>query len=123
MIYRRTSQAGAGIEWERRLNVAGGWTSAYFLAGAGWRKERISGDDERAGEQSESVSRGVALAGAGLRFDAGELIAGYNFRIQLGLNAVIPFSDAQVDMSGENFDIQNTNVGVVLGLTLGRFAD
>jgi hypothetical protein len=123
MIYRRTSQAGAGIEWERRLDIAGGWTSAYFLAGAGWRKERITGDDDRAGEQSDTVSRGVALAGAGLRFDAGELIAGYNFRIQLGLNAVVPFSGARVEMSGESYDVQNTNVGVVLGLTLGRFAD
>jgi hypothetical protein len=123
MIYRRTSHAGLGIEWERRLDIAGGWTSAYFLAGAGWRRERISGDDERAGEQSDAVSRGVALAGAGLRFDAGELVAGYNFRIQLGLNAVIPFSGATLDMSGESFDVQNTNVGVALGLTLGRFAD
>ncbi len=123
MVYRRTQQFGAGIEWERRLDVAGGWTSAYFLAGAGWRQERIFGDEERAGEQSDTVSRGVALAGAGLRFDAGELIAGYNFRIQLGLNAVIPFSGATVDMSGESFDVQNTNVGIALGLTLGRFAD
>ena len=123
MIYRRTVMAGAGIEWERRLDVAGGWTSAYFQAGAGWRKERISGDDERAGEESDPVSRGVALAGAGLRFDAGELIAGYNFRIQLGLNAVIPFSDARVDMSGESFDVQNPIVGVAMGLTFGRFAD
>jgi hypothetical protein len=123
MIYRRTAQAGAGIEWERRLEAAGGWTSTYFQAGAGWRQERISGDDERAGEQSDTVSRGVALAGAGLRFDAGELIAGYNFRIQLGLNAVIPFSGARLDMSGESFDVQNSNVGIALGLALGRFAE
>ena len=123
MIYRRTSQAGAGIEWERRLEAAGGWTSAYFLAGAGWRQERITGDDERAGEQSDTVSRGVALAGAGLRFDAGELIAGYNFRIQLGLNAVIPFSGATLDMSGESYDVQNTNLGIALGLAFGRFPD
>ena len=122
MIYRRTSQAGAGLEWERRLDAAGGWTSAYIMAGAGWRQERIFGDAERVGEQSETVSRGVALAGAGLRFDAGELIAGYNFRIQLGLNAVIPFGNARLSMSGESFDVQSTTVGVALGLTLGRFA-
>lgn len=123
MIYRRTGQTGAGIEWERRLDVAGGWTSAYVSAGAGWRQERIFGDDERIGEQSDTVSRGVALAGAGLRFDAGELIANYNFRIQLGLRAVIPFSNARLDMSGESFDVQNTTVGIAMGLTLGRFAD
>lgn len=123
MIYRRTVLAGAGIEWEGRLDVAGGWTSAYFMAGAGWRQERIFGDDERLGEQSDTVSRGVALAATGLRFDAGELIAGYNFRIQLGLNAVVPFNDARLDMAGESFDVQNTNVNVALGLILGRFAD
>ncbi len=123
LIYRRTVLAGAGIEWERRLDLAGGWTSAYFSAGAGWRQERIFGDEDRQGEKSDTVSRGVALAGTGLRFDAGELIAGYNFRIQLGLNAVIPFSDARLEMSGESFDVQDTNIGVVLGLTLGRFAD
>ena len=122
MIYRRTVQAGAGAEWERRLEVAGGWTSAYFSAGAGWREERIFGDGERAGEQSETIGRGVALAGAGLRFDAGELIADYNFRIQLCLHAVIPFSDARLDMSGESFDVQNSNVFIALGFALGRFA-
>ncbi len=123
MIYRRTVLAGAGIEWERRLDVAGGWASAYFMAGAGWREEQIFGDEERAGDKSDAVSRGVVLAGTGLRFDAGELIAGYNFRIQLGLNAVIPFSDARVDMAGESFDVQNTDVNIALGLSLGRFAD
>lgn len=121
MVYRRTVLAGAGIEWERRLDVTGGWTSAYFMAGAGWRQERVFGDGERIGEQSDTVSRGVALAATGLRFDAGELIAGYNFRIQLGLNAVVPISDARVDMAGEPFDVQNTTVGIALGLTLGRF--
>lgn len=123
MIYRRTMLIGTGIEWERRLDVAGGWTSAYFSAGAGWRQERIFGDDERAGEQSDTISRGVALAGAGLRFDAGELIADYNFRIQLGLHAVVPFSGARLDMTGESFDVQNTTMVIALGLTLGRFAN
>jgi hypothetical protein len=123
MIYRRTAQAGAGIEWERRLDVAGGWTSAYFAAGGGWRQERIFGDDERAGQQSATASRGVLLGAAGLRFDAGELISGYNFRIQLGLNAVLPASDARLDMAGESFDAQRPTAGVALGLTIGRFVD
>ncbi len=123
MIYRRTVLAGAGIEWEKRLDVAGGWTSGYASLGGGWRQERIFGDKDREGEQSDTVSRGVALAEAGLRFDAGELIAGYNFRIQIGLNATIPLSSARLDMSGETFSVQKTNVGIVAGLTLGRFAD
>ena len=123
MIYRDTVQAGAGIEWERRLEVGGGVTSAYFRVGAGWREEQIFGDDERAGENSETVSRGVALGGAGLRFDAGELFAGYNLRILLGLSAVVAFSDARVDMEGESYRVQRPSVAIGLGLTLGRFAD
>ncbi len=123
LIYRRTTLAGAGIEWERRLDIAGGWTSGYASLGAGWREERIFGEKDRDGERSDTVSRGVALAEAGLRFDAGELIAGYNFRIQIGLHATIPFSDARLDMAGESFNVQKTNVGIVAGLTLARFAD
>ena len=122
MIYRDTVQAGAGIEWERRLGIGGGVTSAYFRAGAGWRQEQIFGDDERAGEQSEKVSRGVALGDAGLRFDAGELFAGYNLRILLGLSAVVPFSDARVDMAGETFDVQQPTLGITLGVSFGRFS-
>ena len=122
MIYRDTVQAGAGIEWERRLGIGGGVTSAYFRAGAGWRQEQIFGDDERAGEESETVSRGVALGDAGLRFDAGELFAGYNLRILLGLSAVVPFSDARVDMAGETFDVQQPTLGITLGVSFGRFS-
>jgi hypothetical protein len=122
MVYRHTAQVGAGIEWERRLQIGAGFASAYLSAGAGWREEQIFGDDERTGEESETIGRGVALGGAGLRFDAAELFAGYKLRIQLGLNAVVPFSDAQVDMTGETFDVQQATVGVTLGLTIGRFS-
>jgi hypothetical protein len=123
MIYRRTQQVGAGIEWERRLAGQDGWVSMYTSLGAGWRQERIFGDDERVGESSDTASEGALLAGLGFRFDSAELIARWNFRIQLGLSGWFPFSDARLDMAGETFRVQQATSAITLGLTLGRFAD
>ena len=122
MIYLRSIQAGAGIEWEKRLTYRDGWASVYGSVGAGWRQERIFGDNDRAGEQSDTVSRGVALLGLGMRFDSGELFSGLNYRIQLGLAGWVPFSDARLQMSGEEFRVQQPTLAISLGLTLGRFA-
>lgn len=122
MIYRRSIQVGAGIEWEKRLTHRNGWASVYGSVGAGWREERIFGDDDRLGEHSDSVSRGVALVGLGARFDAGELFSGLNYRIQLGLTGWVPFSDATLQMSGEEFQVQRPTLAISLGLTFGRFA-
>lgn len=122
MIYRRTQQVGAGLEWERALSEDG-WASVYTSAGLGWRQERIFGDDERVGENSDTDSQGALLATIGWRFNSGELFSNLNFRIQLGLSVWLPFSDAQLDMSGETFDVQEPGLAITLGLTLGRFSD
>jgi hypothetical protein len=123
-IYRRTQQIGAGVEWEKPLGAHDGWVSVYSSLGAGWRQERVFAyENKRVSEQSDTVSRGAVLAGLGLRFESGEFISRLNFRIQLGLSAWIPFSDAQLDMEGETFRVQRPMVAVTLGLTLGRFDD
>ncbi len=122
MIYRRTVQTGAGIEWERALSEDG-WASLYTSIGAGWRQERITGDDERAGEESDTTSGGALLAGLGWRFNSGELFSGLHYRIQLGLSAWIPFSDDTLDMSGESFRVLEPSYAITLGLTMGRFND
>jgi hypothetical protein len=123
MIYRRSIQVGAGIEWEKRLAHRDGWASVYGSVGAGWRQERIFGDDDRSGEQSDTVSRGIAQLALGMRFDSGELFSGLNYRIQLGLAGWVPFSDATVQMSGEEFRVQRPTFAITLGLTFGRFAE
>ena len=61
------------------------------------------------------------LAGLGWRFNSGELFANLHYRIQLGLSAWVPFSNAQLDMSGESFRVQQPSYAITLGLTLGRF--
>jgi hypothetical protein len=122
MIYRRTTQVGAGVEWERQLAGRDGWASTYASVGAGWRQERIFGDDDRVGEQSDTISRGAVLGGIGMRFDSSELFSGWHYRIQLGLSGWFPFSDARVDMEGEEFRVQQPTLAITLGLTFGRFA-
>jgi hypothetical protein len=124
LVYRRTVQTGAGIEWEKHLAAGDGWASVYGSLGAGWRQERIFAyENKRISEESDTVSRGALLTGLGLRFNSGELISRFNFRIQLGLSAWIPFSDASLDMGGETFRVQRPTAAITLGLTLGRFAD
>lgn len=121
-VYRRTVQAGVGVEWERQLAGRDGWASVYGSVGVGWRQERIFGDDDRVGEQSDTVSRGAVLGGFGMRFNSGELFSGLNYRIQLGIAGWVPFSDATAQMSGEKFRLQQPTLAITLGLTLGRFA-
>jgi len=123
-IYRRTQQIGAGVEWEKPFGARNGWASVYGSLGVGWRQERIFAyENKRVSEQSDTVSRGALLAGLGLRFDAGELINRLNFRIQIGLSAWLPFSDARLDMGGEIFRVQRPAFAATLGLTLSRFTD
>jgi len=123
-IYRRTQQVGVGIEWEKPLGIRNGWASVYGSLGAGWRQERIFGyENKRISTESDTVGRGALLTGVGLRFNAGELVSRFSFRIQLGLSAWVPFSDARVDMEGESYRVQRPSVVIGLGLTLGRFAD
>jgi len=123
-IYRRTQQVGVGIEWERPLGERNSWASVYGALGAGWRQERIFGyENKRISAESETVSRGALLTGLGLRFNAGELVSRFNFRIHFGLSAWVPFSDARVDMEGESYRVQRPSLAITLGLTLGRFAD
>ena len=122
-VYRRTIQAGAGVEWQRRLHVRNDWVSAWLALGAGWRREQIFGDADREGEESASVSGAVVLAGTGLQFDGSELVGGYEFGVRLGLDASIPFSRANVDMGGESFDVQRPVLVLSLGLVFGRLAD
>ena len=56
MIYRRTLQAGAGIEWEKALSDDG-WASIYASAGAGWRQERSLLQDSTRSERVGSFQR------------------------------------------------------------------
>ena len=122
MIYRRTVQVGAGVEWQRQLAGRDGWASVYGSVGAGWRQERILGDSDRVGEQSDTISRGAVLGAFGMRFNSAELFSGWHYRIQLGLSGWFPLSDARLDMAGETFRVQQPSLSISLGLTLGRFA-
>jgi hypothetical protein len=122
-LYIRSVQLGAGIEWERPLEGWRGWASVYGSIGAGAREERLIGDVDRRGQKSESVSRGVALLALGMRINAGELIANWNYRLQIGLTAWLPFSEAQVQIEADTYRLQRPTLALTLGMSLGRFSD
>ena len=83
----------------------------------------MCGDKDREGERSDTVSRGIATGGVGVRFDGGELGQGYNYRVQLGLTGWAPFDDADLDLTGETYRVHETTLTFGLGVTVGSFAD
>ena len=120
-IYSSNAQLAGGIEWQRPLSTTRGWTSLYLSLGAGWREEQVFGDDQRQGQRAKSVSGGVVLGSAGLRFDAAEVFSDLNLRIQVGLSGWVPFDEQNVAMAGDTFRVHEAKLTFAVGFTLGRF--
>jgi hypothetical protein len=119
--YVQSEQIGLGLEWSRSLPRTNNWITWYGTLGAGWRSEQLVGDGALAGEKSAAVSRTVLTLASGLRFDAAELGSHWRLRIQTGISAWLPVSDADVKFAGEQFSIQNPTVGLFLGMTFESF--
>ncbi len=111
-----TGQLGLGLEWERPLGDRGQWMTYYGSAGAAWRNERLVDEDPGSAAESETIGRGVLTLDSGLRFQAARLSKRWNFRIQLGLAAWIPLSDARLDFGGEMVSLQEPAWGMTLGV-------
>jgi hypothetical protein len=116
-IYVQSRQLSLGMEWERPLADALQWISAYGSIAVGWRTERLLGDLQLAGEQSESVGKATALLNTGLRFAAANLGAGWRYRVQIGVTGWIPSSGSEVTLAGQGFRLHKTGFGLVLGMT------
>jgi len=116
-LFVRSRQLTVGLEWERPWSASLPWISAYGALSGGWRSEQLLGDNERDGQTSESVSRGVINGGAGLRFHAAGPGRGWWYRLQLGLVAWVPLNDATVVLDAESFRIQQSALGISLGMT------
>lgn len=119
-LYLKTTQLGAGVQWERTLGNGGPWTSVYASVGAGMRREQLLGDGSRLGEQSGSVNRGVVLLGLGMRFHAASMGSRWRHRLQLELNASLPVEDAQLRLQSETFQVQEPRIGLLLGMSFDQ---
>ena len=119
--YVQSEQVGVGLEWAKSLPRTKNWITWYGTLGAGWRSEQLVGDGVLTGEKSASTGRAVLTIGSGLRFDAAELGSNWRLRIQTGLSAWLPVSDADVSFAGEQFSIQKPTVGLFLGMTIESF--
>ena len=120
-VYVQSEQIGLVLEWSRPLAGTKNWITWYGTLGAGWRGEQLVGDGQLTGEKSAATSRAVLTLGSGLRFDAAELGSHWRLRIQAGISAWLPVSDADVTFTGEQFTIQNPTVGLFLGMTIESF--
>lgn len=116
-LFIRSRQLTAGLEWERRISERVPWISAYGAISGGYRTEQLIGDNALAGQQSESIGRVVINTAAGLRFNAANLGSNWWYRLQLGVVAWTPLSDASVMLDGQTYGIQKTALGISLGMT------
>jgi hypothetical protein len=113
----QSSQIGLAFEWVKSLGETTNGLSTYGNIGTGWRNEKILGAGSLEGETSASIGRAVLTSGVGLRFDAAQLGPNWRFRIQSGISAWMPVSDANAEVEGSNFTIQKPGVGAFLGMT------
>lgn len=116
-LFIRSRQLTAGMEWERPLTEGMNWLSFYGSAGVGWRNEELHRSSPTVNEEADAVDSTVVTAAAGLRFFAATLGQRWNYRIQLGLNAWAPLDDANVQLGGEQFSLQEPAIGFSLGMT------
>ena len=114
-LYIRSTQVTAGIEWTRPIY---NWAGLYASVGAGWRQEKLIGDEQRRGQRSDSVDSGVVVAGAGARLHSAELFGRLHLAIQVGLAAWAPLENARVELESESFRLLQPGVGLTLGMTL-----
>jgi hypothetical protein len=116
-VFIESQQLGIGLEWERPVSTNGNWISVYASAGAGWRRERLIGEGELSGMSSASVDRAVLLMGAGVRFHASVLGERWRYRIQTGISAWFPGSDAQRTIDALSANLQQPTLALSAGVT------
>ncbi len=116
-VYRRSTQLGAGLDWELPLSAGSDWLAGYIAIGAGWRREQLLGAGPLAGLESATVSRPVLLGGAGLRFNTGSLGRFGRYRMQLGLTSWLPVGDEQVVLGATEYTVLQARTDLSLGVT------
>lgn len=111
-VYVETLQLGTGLEWERTLSRSTNWLDFYAGVGLAWRSEDLN---YVAG--AVAVDRAAATVSTGLRFFATTLGNRWNYRLQLGLSAVMPFGEKIVQVGAKPFTLQKETLGLTLGMS------
>jgi len=119
-LYIESFQVSAGLEWERPVAAGNNWLSYYGSLGGGWRSEQLHRDSASISESSSTEGKGVLTGAAGIRFFATTMGAKWNYRLQLGLSAVVPLSDETVQLGMEQFTLHKPKLAVSLGMTFDR---
>ncbi|MGI9221924.1 MAG: hypothetical protein ACR2QS_12910 [Woeseiaceae bacterium] len=110
-----TAQFGVGMQWERPLAQGPGFASFYAGAGLAWRREQLQRDADST--EAEPVHSAAATIATGLRFFATSLGQRWNYRLQLGLSAVLPFDQKTVQVAADRYTLQKARLGLSLGMS------
>jgi hypothetical protein len=116
-LFLESRQLTLGIEWQRQLSPANDWISCYGALSGGYRTEQLRREGTPATEESDSVGRAVVSVATGFRFNAASLSQSWMYRLQVGISAWLPLSDADVQLSGSVHQIQSPALGISLGMT------
>ena len=110
-------QAAFQVELESQTDALGAWIKPYASFGLGLRQERLVDTSGAATARSGSVERGVAVADAGVRFDAAGRRGAWSLQVKLGLSGWLPFSEQQVVVNGTRFELQQPGAALSAGIT------
>lgn len=116
-VFIDTLQLGVGMEWERPIMPDTNWLSFYSSAGLAWRSEELNREVAGNRVAAPGVDRAAATISGGLRFFATTLGQRWNYRLQLGISAVLPFGDETVQVGVGQFTLQKPQLGLSLGMS------
>ncbi len=116
-VFIESQQLGIGLEWERPTSANSDWITAYGSVAAGWRRERLIGDGTLSGLSSSSADSPVLIAAAGVRFHASMLGERWRYRIQTGMNAWIPTSEARLIIDTLSVKVLKPKLSLSLGVS------
>lgn len=116
-VFVDTLQVGVGMDWERPVSPGVNWLSFYTSTGIAWRSEELNRNVDDASVAAPGVDSGAITVSTGLRFFATTLGKRWNYRLQLGLNAILPFGDETILLMGDQFTLLESRLGLSLGMS------
>ncbi|MDX1433106.1 MAG: hypothetical protein R3286_11730 [Gammaproteobacteria bacterium] len=111
------NQAVMQIELEGETVALGPWIKPYASFGFGLRDEQLADTASGTTLRSRTVQSGVAVADAGVRFDAAGDRGRWGLQVKLGLSGWLPFSSEDVEVNGTRYSLQEPGLAMSAGVT------
>jgi hypothetical protein len=116
--YVRNEQLEVGLEFERPWAADSDWLSVFAATTAGWREQALILPGELRDERTDKAGRAVLTVGGGARVAVAGPGHGWQLRIQACLFATLPLADANLEVNGETYRVQQATLNALLGFTV-----